>query len=202
MVSVRRGHQVECSKQEFLQGGITQRHWVSKPDGTSQHASIRCWQTQLLRGKREVPSGTLRCMLAAGQFVGFCSRCCLPFCISYPLTIYSLLLFIVSPVHKALGTSLWALGHRVPSIGRTTLKLEIDPSGDCLGQPFAVTPSTNTPHEGSMWARPTTSGAAQLKHLNSSDHLLAFSHARVNWCWFYCMGSLETPWSSALLKTS
>lgn len=52
-----------------------------------------------------IPSGTLRCMLAAGQFVGFCSRCCLPFCITYHLIISPLLLFIVSPVHKGLGLS-------------------------------------------------------------------------------------------------
>lgn len=145
-------------------------------------------------------------MLAAGQFVGFCSRCCLPSCITYPLIIYPLLLFIASPVHTQLGTSLWALSHRVPSAGRTTLRLETDSLGVRLGQPSAVTPSINTPHaspcEGSMWAHLTASGGAQLKLLYSSDHLLAFSHARVNWCWFYCMGSLETPWSSALLKTS
>lgn len=146
---------------------------MSKPDGTSQHASTQCWQTQLLRGKSATPSGTLRCILAAGQFAGFCSRCCLPFCIMYRLIIYPLLLFIAFPVHKGLGTSLWALSHRVPSIGRTMLRPAIDPSGVWLGQLSAVTPSTNIPHEGSMWAHPATSGAAQLKFLHSSDHLFS-----------------------------
>lgn len=163
---------------------------MSKPDGTAEHALTQCWQIQWLRGKRAILSGILRCMLAAGQLVGFCSWCCLPSRVTYPLIIYPLLLFIASPVHKALGTSLW-LSHRVPSIVRTTLRLETDPPGIWVGQLSAVTPSTNTPHEGGMWAHPTTSGA---------DHLLAFFHARVNWCCFYCVGSLETPWSSALLK--
>lgn len=101
--------------------------------------------------------------------------------------------YLLSPLYCI--SSSWSTGHFPPGSQSQSVQHWQNNTETLrrLGQSFAVTPSTNTAHEGSMWAHPTTSGAAQLKHLNSSDHLLAFSHARVNWCWFYCMGSLETP---------